>query len=306
MSNPSEDDGPTDRQINGQINDPPRNQTRDQTRDQARDQTSDQTSDQMSDQINGQMNGQTSSQINSQETNQHSKHQPKAVVLLSGGLDSATCAAQAIADKYQVIALSFDYGQRHERELVAAREVAQILGITDHRIVNINLAQWGGSSLTDPAMVVPTAGVKTQGIPSTYVPGRNTVFIAIALSFAEAQSAEAIYLGINAIDYSGYPDCRPEYLAAFQNLATLSSKAGLEGHAPDLVAPLVMDSKADIVHRALRLGVPIEKTWSCYEGGPEPCGLCDACRIRDIALIRAGREDLATPVGRASAPSSPI
>ncbi len=256
--------------------------------------------------MNSQMNGPMNGQMNGQMGRHNPKKSPRAVVLLSGGLDSATCAAQAIADKYQVTALSFDYGQRHDRELIAAREIAQFLGITDHRIVNINLAQWGGSSLTDASMAVPTEGVQTQEIPSTYVPGRNTVFIAIALSLAEAQSAEAIYLGINAIDYSGYPDCRPEYLAAFQNLATLSSKAGLEGNAPDLVAPLVMDSKADIIYRALRLGVPIEKTWSCYEGGPEPCGLCDACRIRDIALIRVGREDLATPVGRASAPFSPI
>ncbi|MFK8186130.1 MAG: 7-cyano-7-deazaguanine synthase QueC [Phormidesmis sp.] len=237
-------------------------------------------------------------------TNSNSKaleNKPIAIVLLSGGLDSATCAAQAIADGYQVTALSFDYGQRHERELNAARDIAQALSIQNHHVVSVNLAQWGGSSLTDGDMAVPTEGVMGPDIiPSTYVPGRNTVFIAIALSLAEAQNAEAIYLGINAVDYSGYPDCRPEYLAAFQNLATLSSKAGLEGRAPDLVAPLVMDSKADIVQRALRLNVPIEKTWSCYEGGPEPCGLCDACRIRDEALLRVGRGDLATPMGRAA------
>lgn len=226
---------------------------------------------------------------------------PIAIVLLSGGLDSATCIAQAISDGYQVTALSFDYGQRHDRELEAAKEIVRSLNVQDHRIVSIDLAQWGGSSLTDEGMAVPTEGViDVNRIPSTYVPGRNTVFIAIALSLAEAQKAEAIYLGINAVDYSGYPDCRPEYLSAFQTLATLSSKAGLEGHAPDLVAPLVMDSKADIVRRALRLNVPIEKTWSCYEGGSEPCGLCDACRIRDEALLRVGREDLATAMGRAA------
>lgn len=226
---------------------------------------------------------------------------PAAIVLLSGGLDSATCAAQAISDGFRVTALSFDYGQRHERELTAAKEISQALGIRDHHVVSINLGQWGGSSLTDEDLTVPTEGVMGEGIiPSTYVPGRNTVFIAIALSLAEAQNAEAIYLGINAVDYSGYPDCRPEYLAAFQNLATLSSKAGLEGRAPDLVAPLVMDSKADIVRRALRLGVPIEKTWSCYEGGPEACGLCDACRIRDTALLRVGKDELASPMGRAA------
>lgn len=226
----------------------------------------------------------------------------KAVVLLSGGLDSATCAAQAIADGYEVIALSFDYGQRHDRELLAAKAVAEALGITDHRTVSVNLAGWGGSSLTDDALSIPTDGedLKSQVIPSTYVPGRNTVFIAIALSLAEAQKATAIYLGINAVDYSGYPDCRPEYLSAFQHLATLSSKAGLEGYAPELIAPLVMDSKTDIVHRALRLGVPIAKTWSCYQGGEVPCGLCDSCRIRDAALINAGQAELASKVGKAA------
>ncbi|MFN7569192.1 MAG: 7-cyano-7-deazaguanine synthase, partial [Microcystis sp.] len=133
-------------------------------------------------------------------------------------------------------------------------------------------------------------------IPITYVPGRNTVFISIALSLAEARAAEAIYLGINAVDYSGYPDCRPEYLEAFQTLANLSSKAGLEGKAPQLIAPLVMDSKVDIVRRAVSLGVPIADTWSCYQGEVEPCGLCDSCRIRDQALIEAGYPELATPL----------
>ncbi|MEO1620142.1 MAG: 7-cyano-7-deazaguanine synthase QueC [Cyanobacteria bacterium J06632_3] len=230
-------------------------------------------------------------------------HPPRAVVLLSGGLDSATCAAQAIDDGYDVIALSFDYGQSHQRELMAARELAEALNLNDHRVVRVDLAQWGGSALTDDNIQIPTDGedLNNQIIPATYVPGRNTVFIALALSLAEAQQASAIYLGINAIDYSGYPDCRPEYLAAFQNLATLSSKAGLEGNAPDLVAPLVLDSKADIVRRALKLGVPIEKTWSCYQGEDAPCGLCDACRIRDAALIRVGRIDLASPTAKSAA-----
>ncbi len=211
----------------------------------------------------------------------------KAVILLSGGLDSATSAAQAIADGYEAIALSFRYGQRHERELLAARQVAEALHIREHFIVDVNLAQWGGSALTDESIDVPIAGVQSGEIPITYVPGRNTVFIAIALSLAEAKGAEAIYLGINAVDYSGYPDCRPDYLAAFQNLAALSSKVGVEGNAPKLVAPLVMDSKTDIVRRARRLGVPIEITWSCYQGGEEPCGVCDSCRIRDRALLEA-------------------
>ena len=225
--------------------------------------------------------------------------QKKAVVLLSGGLDSATCAAQAIADGYKVTALSFEYGQRHTRELAAAKDIVEALNIQTHRVVQVNLGQWGGSSLTDETMTVPTNGLAlTAGeIPSTYVPGRNTVFIAIALSLAEAIDASAIYLGINAVDYSGYPDCRPEYLAAFQHLATLSSKAGLEGHAPALIAPLVTDSKADIVRRALRLGVPIGKTWSCYKGGLRPCGECDSCRIRDAALVEAGCADLTSAAG---------
>ncbi len=223
---------------------------------------------------------------------------PKAVVLLSGGLDSATSAAQAIADGYDVIALSLDYGQRHDRELGAAKHVAAHLKIQDHFEMKVNLAQWGGSALTDQALAVPSAGAQSKDIPITYVPGRNTVFIAIALSLAEAKSAEAVYLGINAVDYSGYPDCRPEYLEAFQHLATLSSKAGLEGKAPKLVAPLIADSKVNIVHRALQLGVPIELTWSCYQGGENPCGVCDSCRIRDRALIEAGCRDLATPAGQ--------
>lgn len=223
---------------------------------------------------------------------------PKAVVLLSGGLDSATTAAQAIADGYDVIALSFRYGQRNERELQAAQTVAHQLGIREHYLMEVNLAQWGGSALTDRSISVPTEGVNFDLIPPTYVPGRNTVFIAIALSLAEAKGAQAIYLGINAVDYSGYPDCRPEYLEAYQRLARLSSKAALEGQVPELVAPLVLDSKLDIVRRALKLGVPIADTWSCYQEGETPCGLCDTCRLRDWALIEAGRPDLATTAGR--------
>lgn len=223
---------------------------------------------------------------------------PTAIVLLSGGLDSATAAAQAIADGYTVTALSLNYGQRHVRELLAAKQVAAHLGIQEHFVMAVNLAQWGGSALTDDAVTMPLEGIQSDVIPITYVPGRNTVFIAIALSLAEAKNAAAIYLGINAVDYSGYPDCRPDYLEAYQHLATLSSKAGLEGKAPRLVAPLVMDSKAEIVRRALELGVPIAQTWSCYQGESAPCGLCDSCRIRDRALIEAGYADLATSIGQ--------
>ncbi|MCA2655581.1 7-cyano-7-deazaguanine synthase QueC [Microcystis sp. M061S2] len=218
----------------------------------------------------------------------------KAIILLSGGLDSATTAAIALAAGYQLIALSFRYGQRHERELAAAKKIANFLEIKEHHLIEVNLSLWGGSALTDQSIAIPQEGINPDIIPITYVPGRNTVFISIALSLAEAREAEAIYLGINAVDYSGYPDCRPEYLEAFQTLANLSSKAGLEGKAPQLIAPLVMDSKVDIVRRAVSLGVPIADTWSCYQGEVEPCGLCDSCRIRDQALIEAGYPELAT------------
>ena len=218
----------------------------------------------------------------------------KAVVLLSGGLDSATVAAIAVSEGYEAIALSFRYGQRHERELQAAAKIVEALDIQQHHIIDVNLSQWGGSSLTDSAMEIPQEGVQTDIIPSTYVPGRNTVFIAVALSLAEATGASAIYLGINAVDYSGYPDCRPEYLEAYQKLANLSSKTAIEGNTIQLVAPLVKDTKVDIVKRALSLGVPIEQTWSCYQGGEKPCGVCDSCRIRDRALIAAGKPNLAS------------
>lgn len=208
----------------------------------------------------------------------------KAVVLLSGGIDSATSSAIAIKDGFEAIALSFRYGQRHYKELESAKKIADFLGIKEHYFMDINLAQWGGSSLTDKQISLPQDGVKPNFIPSTYVPGRNTVFLAIALSLAEAKEAEAIYLGINAVDYSGYPDCRPEYLTAYQKLANLSSKIGLEGKAPQLIAPLVNDSKVEIIRKAINLGIPIEETWSCYEGGETPCGLCDSCRIRNEAL----------------------
>ena len=220
-----------------------------------------------------------------------------AIALLSGGLDSATAAALAIERGDRVIGLSFDYGQRHRRELAAAAELARALGLAEHHQVAVNLAAWGGSSLTDPSQVIPCGGVQAGVIPSTYVPGRNTVFIAIGLSLAEARGAERLVLGVNAVDYSGYPDCRPDYLAAFQSLAELASRAGREGRGARLWAPLIQLSKVDIVREALRLGVPIETTWSCYAGGAEPCGLCDSCRIRDAALREAGRPDLASTAG---------
>jgi len=216
------------------------------------------------------------------------------IALLSGGLDSATAAALAREAGHRVIGLSFDYGQRHQRELRAAAEVAQALGLAEHHTINVNLAAWGGSSLTDLDQPVPDQGVQAGVIPSTYVPGRNTVFIALGLSLAEAKGAQHLVLGVNAIDYSGYPDCRPDYLEAFQNLANLASRSGREGHGTQLWAPLVEWSKTKIVEEALRLNVPIASTWSCYAGGEHPCGVCDSCRIRDAALREAGRPDLAS------------
>ena len=217
-----------------------------------------------------------------------------AVALLSGGLDSATAAALALEAGHRVIGLSFNYGQRHRRELEAAAAVASALGLAEHHTVEVNLAAWGGSSLTDLKQQVPDQGVEAGVIPSTYVPGRNTVFIAIGLSLAEARGAQQLVLGVNAIDYSGYPDCRPDYLAAYQQLADLASRSGREGHGTRLWAPLVEWSKTKIVQEALRLGVPIAQTWSCYSGGEHPCGVCDSCRIRDAALKEAGRPDLAS------------
>ena len=217
-----------------------------------------------------------------------------AIALLSGGLDSATAAALALEAGWQVIGLSFDYGQRHRRELQAAAAVAAALGLAEHHTIGVNLAAWGGSALTDSAIPVPNDGLQEGVIPCTYVPGRNTVFIALGLSLAEARGAGRLVLGVNAVDYSGYPDCRPDYLAAFQSLADLASKAGREGHGARLWAPLVDWDKTRIVREALRLGVPIAATWSCYSGGERPCGLCDSCRIRDAALVAAGRPDLAS------------
>ena len=218
--------------------------------------------------------------------------QRTAIALLSGGLDSATAAALALEQGDRVIGLSFDYGQRHRRELDAAAAVAQQLGLAEHHCIAVNLASWGGSALTDASISIPSEGVQEGVIPTTYVPGRNTVFIAIGLSLAEARGAERLVLGVNAVDYSGYPDCRPDYLKTFQELADLASKAGREGHGTQLWAPLVHWSKTRIVEEALRLNVPIEATWSCYSGGTHPCGVCDSCRIRDAALREAGRPDL--------------
>ena len=214
------------------------------------------------------------------------------ISLLSGGLDSATAAALAIEAGQEVIGLSFDYGQRHRKELAAANAIAKHLRIKEHQTISINLASWGGSSLTDLKQKIPSKGVIEGIIPTTYVPGRNTVFIAIGLSFAEARGANQLALGLNAMDYSGYPDCRPDYLKAYQLLANLGTKAGREGKGTKLWAPLMHLNKIEIVQEALRLKIPIESTWSCYCGGTNPCGVCDSCRIRNAALKEADRSDL--------------
>ncbi|RTR30860.1 7-cyano-7-deazaguanine synthase QueC [Deinococcus radiophilus] len=223
---------------------------------------------------------------------------PRAVVLLSGGLDSSTVLGLAVQDGYQPTALSFRYGQRHTAELERAAVIAAHFG-AEHRIVDINIGSFGGSALTDDGLDVPLEATPDGVVPPTYVPGRNTVFIAVGLSLAEAINAGSVHLGITAVDYSGYPDCRSDYLAAYQTLADLSSVAGREGHGARLVAPLLEMSKVDIVRAALDAHVPIAQTWSCYSGGAEPCGRCDSCRIRDEALRAAGHPELMTAWGQA-------
>ena len=219
-----------------------------------------------------------------------------AVVLLSGGLDSATAAAWAIREGFSLAALSIDYGQRHRVELDAARAVARALGITDHVVLPIDLAAFGGSALVDPAIPVPKGrdeAAIASGVPTTYVPARNTVFLALALGMAETRGAEAIVLGVNAIDYSGYPDCRPEYVAAFERLAALATKAGVEGRPTRILAPLQSLSKADIIRLGLALGLDYGLTTSCYDPAADgrPCGACDSCLLRAAGFAAAGATD---------------
>jgi len=214
-----------------------------------------------------------------------------AVVLLSGGLDSATVLAMARADGYACHALSIDYGQRHGAELLAAARVAAAGGAASHRTVSVNLDAIGGSALTDVSIDVPSA--PSAGIPVTYVPARNTVFLAIALGYAEVLAAPAIFVGVNAVDYSGYPDCRQAFIDAFQALAMVATKAGVEGKAPRIEAPLLHLSKADIVRRGQALGVDYGLTVSCYNADPHgrACGQCDACRLRAEGFHAAGVVD---------------
>jgi len=229
---------------------------------------------------------------------------PNAVVLLSGGMDSATTAAIARDQGFVVHALSFRYGQRHAVELDAARQVAQALGLTRHVVLDIDLGAFGGSALTDAIAVPKDRPLQAmgEGVPTTYVPARNTIFLAFALAFAETIASTDIFIGANAIDYSGYPDCRPEFLAAFQHVARLGTRMGSEGAPLTIHAPLIELTKADIVRRGRALGVNFALTRTCYDPSPEgaACGRCDACQLRLKGFREAGFEDPA-PYAVASA-----
>jgi 7-cyano-7-deazaguanine synthase len=216
----------------------------------------------------------------------------QAVVLLSGGLDSATTLAIARAQGFECAAMSFAYGQRHATGLSAARRVAAALGVREHRVVEINLRAFGGSALTSD-LEVPKGGETAEGeIPATYVPARNTIFLAYALAWAEVLDARDIFLGVNAVDYSGYPDCRPEFIAAFQKVANLATKVAIEGTGPTLHAPLIDMSKADIIRRGTELGLDYAMTQSCYDPiDDRACGSCDSCRLRREGFEAAGISD---------------
>jgi 7-cyano-7-deazaguanine synthase len=212
-----------------------------------------------------------------------------AVLLLSGGLDSATVAALLASENYSIRALTFNYGQRHSRELQAARSVARHFSMEEHIIIDLNLSRIGGSALTDSSIPLPAAG--GAGIPSTYVPARNTVFLSIALGLAEARGCGSIYTGVNAVDYSGYPDCRPEFIEAFNRLSSVATKTGVEGSPVRVIAPLIDMKKSDIVRLGKERGAPYELTWSCYKGGEKACGVCDSCILRLNGFRDAGMED---------------
>jgi 7-cyano-7-deazaguanine synthase len=216
---------------------------------------------------------------------------PKAVVLLSGGLDSATCLAIARDQGFDCFAMSFDYGQRHESELRAARNVAEAMGAAAFKVIHINMGDIGGSALTDHSIAVPET--PTEGIPVTYVPARNTVFLSLALGWAEVLDADAIFIGVNAVDYSGYPDCRPAFISAFENLANLATKRGVEGRPIRIQAPLLHLTKGQIIEMGTRLGVDYSLTVSCYQADSEgrACGRCDSCRLRRAGFEQAGLQD---------------
>lgn len=215
----------------------------------------------------------------------------KAVVILSGGLDSTTCMGIAADKGYELYALTFDYGQRHRHEVEHAKRVAQHYGVKQHRIVQLDfLRQIGGSALTDPELEVPTDGV-TNDIPITYVPGRNLIFLSLATSYAEVVGARTIYIGVSAVDYSGYPDCRPEFISAMNETIRLGTKASQQEQPIVIEAPLVHLSKAETIRLGTRLGVPYHLTTSCYQGQSPACGICDSCRLRLKGFAEAGVED---------------
>ncbi|MDA8782766.1 7-cyano-7-deazaguanine synthase QueC [Porticoccaceae bacterium] len=215
----------------------------------------------------------------------------KAVILVSGGLDSTTVLAMALEQGYECYTLSFDYGQRHRSELEAASRVSDHMGVAAHKVVKLDLGTIGGSALTDDAIDVPE--YETSGIPVTYVPARNTVFLSIALGWAEVLECSDIFLGVNAVDYSGYPDCRPDYINAFESMANLATKAAVEGHKLSIHAPLINLTKAEIVQAGIALGVDYSQTVSCYQASLDglACGKCDSCRLRAQGFVEAGLKD---------------
>jgi 7-cyano-7-deazaguanine synthase len=215
----------------------------------------------------------------------------RAVVLVSGGLDSSTVLAMARDQGFDCYTLSFDYGQRHRAELLAAERVSAALGDVEHKVVRLNLDSIGGSALTDMDIAVPEEA--TEGIPVTYVPARNTVFLSIALGWAEVLGANDIFIGVNAVDYSGYPDCRPEYIAAYERMANLATRAGVEGHHLRIHTPLMQMGKGEIIRRGLALGLDYALTVSCYQATSEglACGRCDSCRLRRQGFLDAGVSD---------------
>lgn len=219
----------------------------------------------------------------------------KAVVIFSGGLDSTVCLGLATSQFDKVFALSFDYGQRHSRELRNAKQIIARYPEVEHLVVKFDAGKWGGSSLTDATKAIPES--LSDEIPNTYVPARNIIFLSFALSVAEAKEAEAVYIGVNALDYSGYPDCRPEFIEAFEKVAELGQKRGVEGDPVKVLTPLIKLTKAGIVKKAIELGVPVELTWSCYQGGESPCGVCDSCRLRQKGFFEAGITDPALERG---------
>lgn len=217
-----------------------------------------------------------------------------AVVILSGGVDSTVCTAIAVLAHQPVLALSIDYGQRHRIELACASAIASHYGV-EHIEQRLDLSAWGGSALTDSSIDVPTAADAASGpsIPITYVPGRNLIFLSLAVALAEARGCDSVFIGVNALDYSGYPDCRPEFIESFRRTAALALRVGVEGAAVGVITPLLNLSKADIVRRGVGLNAPLELTWSCYRGDEKPCGDCDSCVLRAKGFAEAGVVDRA-------------